>query len=352
MDRELPLRDYTVIQGGNVPSSISGTLRPDLYNLRDPDTGVPVLRKYHARIIAENDELATDPIVCIIDSVMPGTDGISVTAGGPAMYPVDQPWLGEDYEGVDQDPMDMLRKIWDHLQSQPDGDIDVVVDNLSTPIRVGTEPEDVNFTTDAGEEVSFVAGPFRLARWATDDLGNTINSLLEETPLQYREQSRWIDDDTVETKLEFGYPTLGIRRHDITFEIGVNVTSPPEPVETEYATEILQTGAGEGVKRTAVHLTRFSRGIRRAVARADTSIDSNVQATRAARPVLSKLTGEPTVDTLELVNHEWAIFGTFDPLDEVRLIGSTTWRDFDTWVRIREIEYNTTGKAIIRVEEV
>src|SRR5699024_9916925 len=52
-----------------------------------------------------------------------------------------------------------------HLQSKPQGDLGVVVDDTKAPkgVTVGAEEKDVSFETGEGEQVEFQSGPYILA---------------------------------------------------------------------------------------------------------------------------------------------------------------------------------------------
>src|SRR5699024_11949333 len=54
--------------------------------------------------------------------------------------------ISSEYKGVQVDPLSLVRRIWSHLQSQPDGDLGLKVDSTTSPVRIGTKSEDVEFT--------------------------------------------------------------------------------------------------------------------------------------------------------------------------------------------------------------
>jgi hypothetical protein len=64
----------------------------------------------------------------------------AIDASTFASYPHRIPFQGE-YRGVQVDPADIMRAIWAHVQSYPDGDLGVVVTG-STGLKVGTDSDD------------------------------------------------------------------------------------------------------------------------------------------------------------------------------------------------------------------
>lgn len=347
IDKDLPLTGARVIESVNAPASISGSLPLGFGQLVNAD-GSLVIREWGCLIVAERE--GRSPIVGIVDGVSTEGNRLNVDAGGFSMYPTGTPWLGADFAGIQVDPLDMVRKIWDHLQSYPDGDLGVVVDPLKSPVRVGTKEVTSEFTTGAGEDVSIVSGPFRLAWWNTDDLGKVFSDLAKETPFQYRERSAW-DGENLTHRLELGYPRIGARRENLRFEIGVNVTAIPPADEGDYASEVLLFGAGEGSKKRRGTITAQTGRLRRVHVATDKSITSNTAATKAARPMMDRLKGAYGIESLEVVDHESAPYGTFGPGDDIRVQGDAGWIQLDMWVRVQDLTVDCdTGKITLKVE--
>ncbi|UVF61144.1 minor tail protein [Arthrobacter phage Aoka] len=334
IDRDLALVDAEVTEGTNGPAVIRGKL--PLGN-----TTGKQLREWGSLIVAEQD--GQDPVAAIVDRLNPEDGWLHVEAGGFTMYPNGLPWSGPDYTGVGVDPLDMVRKIWAEIQAHPDGNLGVTVDPLTSPTRIGTAATADN--TD---------GPFRLAWWATDDLGKVLADLATDTPFQYRERSTW-DGDDITHRLQLGYPSLGARREELRFEVGVNITAAPPMADGEYASEVLVMGAGEGRKKvTSGPLRTTAAGrLRRVRTVADSSITTKAAAQAAARPFLARLGGVDSIESLDVINHPAAPFGSFGPGDEIYVQGNAGWAQLADWVRITEQTINcTTGIMNLKVEAI
>jgi hypothetical protein len=346
VDRDLPLSNAKVSRAISNPAGIVGELPLGTLSTSK-------IREWGSLLISEQE--GHEPVAAIVDRLTINGDMLQVEAGGWSMYPMGTPWLGKDWSGVQQDPLAILRMIWAHVQSYPDSDLGVVVDSLVSPVRVGTKEEQVSFKTDTGEEVSFTAGPFTLNWWSTDDLARVINDLAADTPFQYMERNSWLNDgEEIRHRLQLGYPAIGVRRPNLRFEIGVNVTLPPPLDEGDYASEILMLGAGEGRKKVrAPRMTRKTDRLRRVKVVTDSTLDSSADAARAARPILDRMTAAYSVDQLSIIDHEAAPLGSFNPGDEIRLIGDAGWEDLNMWVRVSETEVDCeTGDVTLRVEAV
>lgn len=340
-DHDLQLIGAEVTTAESTPASISGSLA-----LGDPSGDF--VKKWGSLLVAEQE--GRDPICAIVDGVSVEGDMLKIEAGGFSMYPTGTPWLGKDYAGIQVDPLDVVRMIWAEVQSYPGSELGVAVDPLKSPVRIGTPEVENNFTTGAGEDVSFVSGPFRLAWWSTDDLGKVFNDLVSSTPFAYMERSTWDGEDLVH-RLQLGYPAIGSRKPELRFEIGVNVTASPSVDETEYASEILLLGAGDGSARIkSDRLTTPTDRLRRVHVATDKSLKSKTAANAAARPILTRFNPARSIESLEVIDHDSARFGTFEAGDVIFVQGDAGWADLALWVRIHELTVNCeTGGMTLKV---
>jgi hypothetical protein len=116
--------------------SFRATIAPDLGNMAAPD-GRPLFEKLSTILYA----VADGAIRWCGYVERSGWDGQawSIEAASFGAYPHRVPYEGE-YRGVKVDPADVMREMWAHPQSYPDGNLDVQVVG-ATPIRVGTDSE-------------------------------------------------------------------------------------------------------------------------------------------------------------------------------------------------------------------
>lgn len=341
IDHDLQLLGASVTEAVNAPASISGSLPLG-------DASGAQVREWGSLIVAEQE--GRDPIVGIVDSVKADGDSLKIEAGGFSMYPTGIPWLGPDFAGIQVDPLDMVRKIWAEVQAYPDGDLGVVVDPLASPVRIGTPETENNFTTSAGEDVSFASGPFRLAWWSTEDLGKVFNDLAADTPFEYAERSAWAGED-ITHRLQLGYPSIGARKPDLRFEIGVNITAAPAVDQSGYASEILLLGAGDGSARVkSDRLTTTTDRLRRVHVTTDKSVKSTAAANAAAQPILATMAPAQSIESIDVTDHESAPYGSFRPGDVIFVQGDAGWADLALWVRIHELTVDCdTGSMSLRV---
>lgn len=275
----------------------------------------------------------------IVTTVEHADRQIRVGCVGITGYATGMPWLAPREDLIDVDPLDIVRKIWTHLQGEPGGDLHLAVDPLTSPVRVGEEEREVEFTTGAGEDVSFETGPFRLNPIDTQNLAKTIDDLAADTPFDYLEETYW-DGEEIRHRLRLGYPSLGVRRTQMRFHTTENLAVLPTLGfdEEEYASDVLLIGAGEGREAITAHAPSPPARLRRVAVVADKSIRSKSAATRRAREELTARTPNGEVTSLTVWDSPSARIDELSPGDTIRIAGPLlTGAALDHWVRIVEI---------------
>lgn len=194
------------------------------------------------------------------------------------------------------------------------------------------------------------AVPYRIAWWEHHDLGQLIDDLAAQTPFDYREVTRWSGEELVH-RLELGAPKLGTRRDQLRFEVGVNVTIAPPVQERDYASEVIVLGAGEGRAMVRAAAVGNPGRLRRAVVVEKKDRKNKFIAGLNASSELRARAAEWVFDTLEILDHPSAPYGSFDTGDEIYVTGDAGWVQLDHWVRVKEIATDcTTGKITLKVE--
>ena len=142
VDRDLPLQGAQVITVLSGASSISGRLPLGYRGIETPDRK-RALVEWGAGIVAEQE--GRDPVFGIVDEITTDGDWLVVSAGGFTSYPTGMPWTGPQFSSTRVDPLDVVRLIWDRLQSYDGGDLGVVVDPIKSNTFLG-KPEDPKLT--------------------------------------------------------------------------------------------------------------------------------------------------------------------------------------------------------------
>lgn len=338
------------------PGSFDGTITPEVMRLKD-DRG-PLIVPWSSVVLSERDEqlkavsLITDVSENVADLSLSGVSYVGFAA---------QPYTGTPLEQVKVDPLDQVRIMWNHLQGVRGANLGVVLDDTTSPVRIGEEPRDVSFETGAGEQVEFEAGPYVLAWWKTDDMAKEIDSLAEQTPFDYRLEHKWKPNrnDGFESFLRIGYPKIGTRRTRPRFVVGENVTVRPQIQwdGDDYASEVLMLGAGEGREMKHGPASKVTDRLRRAVVVSDKSITSNKAAGIAAQNELALRLGTEDITEITLVDHPNARFNTWGLGDEILVQTPQGWAQrLRLWVRVLaekwDCDKDTVTLTVKRVEKV
>lgn len=337
IDLDLPLQDVAITDTLTGAPAITAAITPEVARLQAPD-GRPLFEKWGTAIYAENEgEIRGGAI--LTDLQREGSN-LALTCTGFSSYPDGQPWTTEEgYIGVEVDPLDVVRVIWDHLQSQPYGNLGVEIDRTTkTPFRIGTPYKVREFDPQDDPNVGptiFESGPVLLRWYETQDLGEEIIRYAEDTPFDYRERHAWVGD-RIHHYIDFGYPNLGSKRTDLRFVIGENIMPLPRVGADEYATEIMALGAGEGRGMKRAVASRPGK-LRRAALVIDKSARRQARVNNLAQRELNWRTGQDDITQVIVSDHAHAPLGSYSVGDEILVEGRTPWGDLDVWARVVSI---------------
>lgn len=335
LDWDVPLRDVQITHALSGPDGLSGTLSPECGRLLGPD-GKPLFDEWSTILYAEAD----GQIRCagiLTHSEFSDAGEWSIECTGFAGYPKGIPYLG-NFSSTSVDPLVVVREIWNHVQAQPDGSLGVFLDSTTSPVRIGSSPKHVAFTTDAGEAVSFDASQaYQLVWWEAPDCGDEIDNLAQQTPFDYREAHKWLDDGTIEHRIRLGYPRLGRRRNDLRFVLGENLGAVPTPTREgdEFANEVYGVGKGEGSAALHVRIPQRDGRLRRCYVFTNSSAASADLLTQLARQELARRNPIEMLDSVVVRDHPNAPLGSWDVGDDILVQGELPWLgSFSLWCRI------------------
>lgn len=349
---DIPLQSPSITNVLSGPNGLTGSISPAVAMLLD-DNGEPILQRWSTAIYAA--EGNTIRSGCIVTDITrsPGSATLGLTGAGFTAAIKGQPYQGS-VSFTEREPLDIARHIWDHWQSQPKGNLGLILDRATkTGKKIGTVLKQVEFDTQNGP-VSFESGPYKLNEWETDDLGGAFDGLAKDQEFDYREWHQWkADGSGVEHHLDFGAPRIGKRRDDITFVAGENVISlPDDSMSSEaYASILLVRGAGEGrtMKRQFVPRAGETR-LRRIKVVEDKSLKSDAAVQARGRADLPLYLGKPTISEIIVRDHQRAPIGSWSEGDEVEYFGDLGgWGTGLYTVRILSTTYSPNDLSVARL---
>lgn len=341
LDPDLPLESPTVDDVLSGDSAINATIAPAYARLIGSD-GQPILTEWGTGIYAENNGVVRAGGI-LTKSTFAGPQW-SLEVTGFTGYGRDMPYTGSGWYGVQVDPLDVVRIIWSHIQSQPGGNIGLELAYTKTPVKIGTDLKQVSFDTQAGP-VSFEAGPYKLNWYNNHDLQGDVDSLAADTPFDYHERHYWDEAGNLRHALDFGYPTIGRRRSDLRFVYGVNVFDAPSVDRdgSTYASGTMVVGKGDGGPATIYTIveppTRPAGRLRRIAVVEDNTLSSQAAVRARANAENQWRRSLDDITSVVVRDHPNAKLGAAQLGDEIYIEGPGDWIDVGMWVRITGISY-------------
>ncbi|MFE9642118.1 hypothetical protein ACFYOC_24145 [Nocardiopsis alba] len=270
---------------------------------------------------------------------------------------------GTSGNGVD--PLEVVRAIWENVQSKPNGNLQVTVDSTTSPYRVGSWHNAARLPTEPGQGVNRaeVNDPIEFAEvwnaqsqkpvaatgkqvfwqygiyWYDNvEAGSLIQELSEKTPFDFVEEYRWADSDKSEVimRLKLGTPRIGTRKNNLGFVLGDNIYNVLTITQAgdEFSNSVHYYGSGEGAKQLRSESTVRDSRLRRAKVEVDTSINnrSDLKARAQADRIYSGITTD--IDSFNVLQHDNAPLGSFAVGDDVFVRSEFGWQTFEKWCRI------------------
>lgn len=253
----------------------------------------------------------------------PATGLTTLEAQGFSAYPKGLPWL-QNWNPITVDVGEVFERIWNHIQSQPHGNLGVQVYPTTTGAIMLP-----GFSFDNEE---LIIDFFALFIREVDevDCGDFLEKLARDIPIDYFEESEWNEDKTgIVKKIHIAYPKGGVEQTDLIFRMGENVIAakPKTEVDIQWTSDVSIKGWFPN-KQYSYRLSNADPDrYRRVIKEADARINSNERAAAWARRKLARRQiphywEEITIDPY----HPNAPFGEWDVGDTIRVEGQMPWK--------------------------
>lgn len=319
LDLELPVTVSGASRRLCGAGAFSGTVAPDVGGLRDA-SGELLVDPYATYLHEEADGVIRGTWL-VTRSEIDG-DEWSIEGQGFSAYFSGRPYEGE-YRGVGVDPVEVARHVVEHAQSFSGADIGVTVRG-STGRRVGTEEE-----------------PWELLWWDTPDCLDSIEEAFEVAEVEWIEWSGWNADRTRILKEIRVLPRAGRNRDDLAFIEGDNIveTVVIEDDIKDWCNVVVAIGAGEGRDALRSTVGKPAKRRRRVIVLDAKEVTKQSVLDQLASSELEWRSRRLRVDSIRLVDHPNAAFGTFEIGDTILVDCEVSWLGRQRlWHRIVEVD--------------
>lgn len=357
---DLPIDAYPTVELSGV-GSVRFTLPVEVAGLDTPDS-FRMFEPWSTLLYLEVDEVIQWGGVVVDNFWVDQEHEIEVASF--ATYPHGQVWTG-NYVGVESDPANVIRYIWNHLQGKPDGGLGVTVQG-TTSLKLGStstrealvavaaenaakaaldaakkakapeaEIDRLQSVYDRAKDAATAAkdresedgGEYRFDWWDNPDCGDEIDRVTDEMGLEWVESHRWnVDRSDVLHEIHVK-ERFGTRRTDLRFAVGENVIQAvPFDIDGDLmATEVAAIGAGEGKKALRETAAKRTGRLRRARVVEAKDVSSRPRLATIARTEQASRSGALDVQSIVVSDHPNAPFGSWVLGDEVQVSGDVPW---------------------------
>lgn len=338
LDMDLPISRDEINWTLSGAGSLRGSVAPDVGSLRAPD-GSLLLEEWGTLIYAEADGEIRWGGILISSSF--DNEAWQIEAAGFATYPHGIAYTGH-YTQPRVDPADVIRHLWQHVQSFPNAKLGVEVNGTKTPARIGT-------LASGSGDTAVKAEPYIMAYWEAKDVGQEIEALTKDAKIDFTETHFW-DGDIVRHRIDLHYPRAGRRRTDLTFIQGDNITEVVTPTldGDDYANEVIGLGAGEGhlvLRRTiAVQDGR----LRRSAVYTAKDITLAPRLDDRIREDLARRRNLLEINSITVANHPNAVIGSWALGDDILVQATLPWLgEVSLWCRITSWSLTSEDRAVL-----
>lgn len=352
LDRDLQLQNVNITWTLSGPSELTATVDGATASQIATD-GSLLLDEWSTFVYAENNNQI------LFGGIMTGSSDVGlgardVTFNSFSSYPTGRIWLGELTLYV-TDAFDIIRVLWDAVQSDPNGNIGIAVsENLANYVigsadpgprpeqGVGESNEDYEVRLEAWQVL--INEPYELAWWNNQDCGNEIDNILQQSHTDYLERHEWDDNrENVFHYIDLLEEGWMVRRNDLRFMEGENIKVAPLPERDgeEYANFV--KGIGVGDDRFAITYEAY--GVDDGKLRRDKIYSAKnilVPETLAAKTNDELRASQQIVrfDTIEVVDHPHAVIGSWSLGNEILVQTHSGFEKLYDWMRITEWSFS------------
>jgi hypothetical protein len=348
--KDLVVTEEQVVRVLSGPSQIQFKVSPFEPTVQMPDGSGPIQFKPWGHIVhAVKEDLNGNEIIWASGIVQPSdvdqnTSVMTLKAEGFSKYPKGLPWL-VNFNPFAIDPAQIILKIWQHIQSFPNGNLNVSV----YPATTGTEMLP-GFSMQNDE---FVQNFFAIFIRESDrnDCGDYIDKICRDIPIEFKEESVFNSStNKVDKFIHLSYPKIGTYQNGCIFRLGENVRSQTKKVESEinWLSDITIKGYFPGVEYDAQVSNPDPARFRRVMDEQDLHIDSNERAAAWAHKLLTRRQIPKYYDELIVDPYHYsAPFTAYDVGDFVRVQGIDSWTGpIDFSHKIMMIAFDGTKQAV------
>lgn len=247
---------------------------------------------------------------------------LHLRAQGFSAYPKGMPWL-ENWNPLTNDAFEPVHRIWNHLQSFPNGNLNVEVFPEESGVEMlpgyAFDGDILNFEFFA----TFVRAVDKL------DCGDFIDGLAKDIPFDYFERSEWNANRTnIIKKIELAYPRGGVYQEHLAFVINENVYEAKPHIETEidWISDVGVSGWAPGKEYSFELANADPDRLRRYLNEQDAKINSNERAAAWAKRRLARRQAPSYWESIIVdMEHPNAPFGYYDVGDTIWVSGFMPW---------------------------
>ena len=329
---------------------------------------LPDLKKWEARLVTRERTLAQRKEAMFKAAGLKRVGNIHETENGD--NPPDDPeWRADSTLWIRKDKGELGRWGRAHRwrngrwvsQSQADHAVRRYRGYVSTVEAAKDEVDAIKYRLEPIEELlekyeDEAKEEYSLYFWQNHDLGKVVEDLTAMGPFEFREEADWRNGD-LDLQIRVGAPRVGVRRHELHLEMGVNILELPAVEYGELYTGVALFGAGEGSEVLSEQRTwNPKHAVRSILTETDKDAHTRVLVRNRANALMNQVRANAGLGFTDLVIHhdEACPEGSFSVGDELFVAGElSSGEQFEGWVRVLEMSHqwgsNTTS---IEVEQI